>query len=193
METMMLPDLLSYEDFAAYGLTRYGLDRLIDSGEFERIAPGLFLRSGLADDTTAAWVAIATKNPDATLCLLTALCLHELTDEIPARSDIAIPRDKQTVTVRNAPVAWHRFDGDTFNIGRGEHDLPGGSRIGLYSAERTLIDLFRLRHSWGTDLAYGALRQWLRGRGNSPGALLTMAEQFPKARPSIQHALEVLL
>ena len=190
---MALPDLLSYEDLATYGLTRYGLDQLIGSGEFERIAPGLFLRSGLADDTTAAWVAIATKKPDATLCLLTALSLCELTDEIPARSDIAILRGTQPVTVHNAPIAWHRFDADTLNIGRGEYDLPGGSRIGLYSAERTLIDLFRLRHSWGTDLAYGALKQWLRRRGSSPGALLTMAEQFPKARPAIQQVLEVLL
>ncbi|MFV0435600.1 MAG: type IV toxin-antitoxin system AbiEi family antitoxin domain-containing protein [Leucobacter sp.] len=188
-----LPDLLSYEDLSTQGLTRYGLDRLIESGEFERIAPGLFLRSGLADDTTAAWIAVATKRPNATLCLLTALSLHELTDEIPARSDIAIPRGTQPVTVRHAPISWHRFDADTFSIGRTEHALPDGSTIGLYSAERTLVDLFRLRHAWGSDLALGALKQWLRGRGNSPGSLLTMAEGFPKSRPAIQYALEVLL
>ncbi|WP_053385376.1 type IV toxin-antitoxin system AbiEi family antitoxin domain-containing protein [Leucobacter celer] len=193
MDIATLPDLLSYNDLGPQGLTRYGLDRLIESGEFERIAPGLFLRSGLADDTTAAWIAIAAKRPDATLCLLTALSLHELTDEIPARSDIAIPRGTQPVTVHHAPIAWHRFDADTFSIGRTERALPDGSFIGLYSAERTLIDLFRLRHAWGSDLALGALKQWLRGCGNSPGSLLTMAEDFPKARPAIQQALEVLL
>lgn len=193
MDIATLPDLLSYHDLAAQGLTRYGLDRLIESGEFERIAPGLFLRSGLADDTTAAWIAIAAKRPDATLCLLTALSLHELTDEIPTRSDIAIPRGTQPVTVHHAPIAWHRFDADTFSIGRTEHTLPDGSSIGLYSAERTLIDLFRLRHAWGSDLALGALKQWLRKRGNSPSSLLAMAEGFPKARPTIQHALEILL
>ncbi|WP_454119125.1 type IV toxin-antitoxin system AbiEi family antitoxin domain-containing protein [Microbacterium lacticum] len=193
MDIATLPDLLSYNDLAAQGLTRHGLDRLIEAGEFERIAPGLFLRSGLTDDTTAAWIAIAAKKPDATLCLLTALSLHELTDEIPARSDIAIPRGTQPVTVHHAPIAWHRFDADTFNIGRTEHALPDGSFIGLYSAERTLVDLFRLRHAWGSDLALGALKQWLRGRGNSPGSLLRMVEDFPRARPAIQHALEVLL
>ena len=73
MDIATLPDLLSYDELAAQGLTRYGLDRLIESGEFERIAPGLFLRSGLTDDTTAAWTAIAAKQTDATLCLLTAL------------------------------------------------------------------------------------------------------------------------
>lgn len=73
------------------------------------------------------------------------------------------------------------------------HSAPDGSSIGLYSAERTLIDLFRLRHVWGSDLALGALKQWLRKRGNSPGSLLTMADDFPKARPAIQQTLEVLL
>jgi len=170
MDTATLPDLLRYDDLDAQGLTRHGLDRLIAAGEFERIAPGLFVRTGLADDTTAAWMAIAAKQPAATLCLLTALSLHELTDEIPARSDIAIPRGSQPVTVHHAPIAWHRFDADTFGIGR-----------------------FRLRHAWGSDLALGALKRWLRGHGNSPGALLTLAERFPKARPAIQQALEVLL
>ncbi|WP_454138246.1 type IV toxin-antitoxin system AbiEi family antitoxin domain-containing protein [Microbacterium paulum] len=193
MDTATLPDLLRYDDLDAQGLTRHGLDRLIAAGEFERIAPGLFVRTGLADDTTAAWMAIAAKQPAATLCLLTALSLHELTDEIPARSDIAIPRGSQPVTVHHAPIAWHRFDADTFGIGRIEQELPGGLSIGLYSAERTLIDLFRLRHAWGSDLALGALKRWLRGHGNSPGALLTLAERFPKARPAIQQALEVLL
>lgn len=193
MDIATLPDRLNYGDLSSQGLTRHGLDQLIESGEFERIAPGLFLRSGLADDTTAAWIAIAAKKPAATLCLLTALSLHELTDEIPARSDIAIPRGTQPVTVHHAPISWHRFDADTFCIGRTEHALPDGSSIGLYSAERTLIDLFRLRHAWGSDLALGALKRWLHGRGSSSGSLLAMAEEFPKARPSIHHALEVLL
>lgn len=193
MDATALPDLLGYHDLAEQGLTRHGLDRLIESGEFERIAPGQFLRSGLADDTTAAWIAIAAKKPDATLCLLTALSLHDLTDEIPTRSDMAIPRGTQPVVVYHAPIAWHRFDADTFGIGRDEHLLPDGSSIGLYSAERSLIDLFRLRHDWGSDLALSALKRWLRGRGNSPGVLLTMAQSFPKARPAIQQTLEVLL
>jgi hypothetical protein len=65
--------------------------------------------------------------------------------------------------------------------------------IGLYSPERTIIDLFRLRHDWGSDLAIGALKRWLRGRGNSPAMLSAMAESFPKARPALQNALEILL
>lgn len=193
MTRTTLPDLLRYDDLAAQQLTRYGLDRLVEAGEFERIAPGLFMRAGLADDTTAAWMAVAAKKADATLCLLTALSLHDLTDEIPTRSDIAIPRGSAPMTVLHAPIAWHRFDADTFGIGRTEHPLSGGLSIGLYSAERTLIDMFRLRHAWGSDLAIEALKRWLRRKGNSPSMLLELAERFPLARRAIQATLAVLL
>lgn len=193
MRTTTLPDLLSYGDLPTHGITRNDLNRLIDSGEFERIAPGLFLRAGLSDDTTAAWIAIATKRSEATICLLTAASIHDLTDEIPAGTSIAIPRGKQPVTVYNSPVIWHRFDVNTFSIGRTWHSLPDGSSIGLYSAERTLIDLFRLRHILGTDLALDALKRWLRQDGNSPSSLLATARAFPKAYPAIHHSLEVLL
>lgn len=192
-DTTMLPDLLRYRDLGELGLTRYRFDRMLHDGEYERIAPGTFLRAGATDDTTAAWMAIAAKKPEATICLLSAAALHDLTDEIPRGSDIAIPRGSQPAMIRFAPITWHRFAPDTFGIGRTEHPLLGGLAIGLYSPERTIIDLFRLRHEWGSDLAIGSLKRWLRGHGNSPGELLVLAQDFPTARPGIQSALEVLL
>lgn len=193
MDAALLPDLLGYKDLADAGLTRRQFERLIETEEYERIAPGQFLRSGATDDTTAAWMAIVTKRPQATLCLLTALSIHDLTDEIPTRSNIAIPRSTKPLTAWSAPISWHHFDAATFDIGRTEHALPGGGAIGLYSAERTIIDLFRLSHEWGSDLAIDALKRWLRAKGNSPSQLLAMAKRIPKGRPALQNALEILL
>src|SRR6218665_4187927 len=51
MDATTLPDLLGYDGLASLDLTRHGLDRLIESGGFGRIAPGLFLRGGLPGDT----------------------------------------------------------------------------------------------------------------------------------------------
>ncbi len=188
-----MPDLLRYRDLPSLGLTRHRFEQMLAAGEYERIAPGTFLRVGGVDDTTAAWMAIATKKPEATICLLSAAALHELTDEIPRATDVAIPRGSQPATIRFAPMIWHRFARETFDIGRTSHPLPAGLSIGLYSPERTVIDLFRLRHDWGSDLALGALKRWLRGRGNSPGELLAIAQDFPTARPALQAALEVLV
>lgn len=189
----MLPDLLRYQDLQAVELTRHGLDRLVDAGGYKRISPGLFLRAGVADDTTAGWMAASAKRTRATICLLSALAMHDLTDDIPAHTDLAIPRGTQPVRIDHAPIAWHRFDLDTFDLGRDGHALPGGLSIGLYSPERTIVDLFRLRHAWGSDLATGALKSWLRERGTSPSVLLDMASHFPHAQPAIRAALEILL
>lgn len=57
---------------------------------------------------------------------------------------------------------------------------------------RTIIDTFRLRGRLGEDLAYDALRRWLR-RGAQPVELLGMARSFPRALPAIRHALNVLV
>lgn len=193
MDAAPLPDMLGYRDLAGVGLTRRQFERLIAAEEYERIAPGQFLRTGATDDTTAAWMAIAAKRPQATLCLLTALSIHDLTDEIPPRSNVAIPRGAKPLTTWTAPISWHHFDTATFDIGRTEHALADGRTIGLYSAERTIIDLFRLRYDWGSDLAIDALKRWLRVRGSSPSQLLAMTKNFPKAKPALQNTLEILL
>lgn len=193
MDTKALPNLLGYQSLSGAGLTRRQLDRLIAQGEYERIAPGQFLRTGAADDTTAAWMAIAMKRPQATLCLLSALSIHDLTDEIPTHTDIAVPRGTKPITTWTARVAWHQFDPATFDIGRIGYPLADRPSIGLYSAERTIIDLFRLRHEWGSDFAIGALKRWLGSRGSSPSRILEVARTFPKARTALQNALEILL
>lgn len=187
------PALLRYRDMPSRGATRHRLDRLVEAGEYERVAPGVFLRTGSVDDVTAAWMAIAVKKPDSTLCLLSALALHDLTDEIPRSSHIAIPRGTHPMKVNHAPVTWHRFAADSFAIGRGTYPLPGGLCIGLYSAERTIIDVFRLRHEWGHDLAIAALRRWLRTRTNSPATLLAMTDAFPETKSALRDTLEILL
>jgi len=185
--------VLRYSDLEASGLTRYALEQAVRAGSYERVAPGLFRRTGTADDTVAAWAAIAAKRPQATLCLVSAASLHDLTDEIPRRSHIAIPRGTHHVAVKYAPITWHRFGVATFDLGRTEHDLLGGGSIGLYSPERTVIDFFRTRHQQGTDAATAVLKRWLSVHGHTPAVLLEMAKHFPDAYPSLLSTLEVLL
>jgi len=68
-----------------------------------------------------------------------------------------------------------------------------GASIGIYNAEQSSIDAFRLRHREGPELAYEALRRWLRRRDSSPAEIMRMARHLPKAEPALRRALEVLL
>lgn len=172
------------------GLSDPVLYRLLKEGAIERIGHGLYLQAG-ADSLDLDLAEIAAASPLATLCLTSALARHDLTDHIPARIDAALPRSKRLPAV-SAPVKWHRFSDATFHIGRENLDL-GGIAIGLYTAERSIIDAYRLRHQEGAELGREALKRWLKLRGSQPSSLLAMAKSFPKAAPQLRADLELLL
>lgn len=183
-----LPDTFRYSE-ALERMSERQLRRLIDGGQITALSRGLYRKSDwLGDDDL---IEIASKSPHATICLRSALARHDLIDDIPSEIDIAIPRGSWT-PVTTAPVRWRHFDPDTFRIGRGLLDIGGRRTIGLYSAERSIVDAFRLRHLDGADMANEALKRWLR-RGGQPSELLTMARSFPRTQTAFRQALEILL
>jgi predicted transcriptional regulator of viral defense system len=187
-----LPPIFSYSQARDAGLSHRRIYWLRDHGLIEPLAHGSYRRADNPLEGDPDLYEIATRAADGTICLTSALARHQLTDAIPNRIDIAIPRGHRRPTT-GAPVSWHAFSPDTFTIGRDTLQLPGGASIGIYNAERSIIDAFRLRHREGPELAYEALRRWLRRRESSPAELTKMARHFPKAEPALRHALEVLL
>ena len=186
-----LPSTFTYREGLAVGLSEHHVRRLVAEGRLERQGRGIYHQSDALDlDEDLCLIAAAA--PEATLCLLTALARHGLTDRIPSRFDVALPRSRRPPKL-HAPVLWHRFADDTFSLGRQMVGLDGGRRIGLYSAERTLVDVFRIRHLEGVDLAHASLKRWLRVHDSRPAELLAMARRFPRTEPVIRQALELLL
>lgn len=172
------------------GLSRSALYRAAREGLLERIARGIYLPA----DASAAdrdWIEAATRRPEATICLASALAHHELTDTIPPALDVAIPRGSRTPASTGA-IAWHQFDRATFEIGREEIPIPGTDQsIGIYSPERSIADAFRLRGDVGYELAREALKEWLR-RGGKPARLMEIASRLPRAKSPALQALEAL-
>ncbi len=183
-----LPDTFRYSE-ALDHISERQLRCLIGDGSIIAFARGLYRKSNWLGDEDL--IEIAARASQATLCLRSALARHELIDDIPAEVDIAIPRGSWAPET-TAPVRWRRFDLDTFDLGRGLLDIDGGRSIGLYSAERSLIDAFRMRHIEGADLANEALKRWLR-QGGQPSELLVLARSFPRANPALRKTLEILL
>jgi hypothetical protein len=186
-----LPATFSYTEARAGGLSDRRLYALRDAGVIEQLGRGLFRRADSAGEADPDLLEIAHRAPRATLCLTTALARHGLSDTIPARIDVALPRGQRRPRTQ-APVMWHAFAPDTFDIGRDEVTLTAQTTVGIYSPERCIIDAFRLRHLEGPEVAVEALRRWLRRRGAQPATLLRMARAFPKAEPPLHAALEIL-
>jgi predicted transcriptional regulator of viral defense system len=156
----------------------------------DRLGHGLY-RKADAPPADLDRIEIALRAPEATVCLTSALSLHDLTDTIPSEIDVALPRSRRPPRV-GASVRWHRFHEATFLIGRATMEVDEGLLLGVYSAERSVIDAFRLRHQEGEEVAVEALRRWLARPRATPADLLAMARHFPKAEPSLLQAVRIL-
>lgn len=182
--------VLTLESARAAGLRKDEVYRMARDGELERIGWGVYIRPGELDPAVASLAGATAVKPAATMCLTSALVHHGLSDEIPLATDIALPRGVRS-PAGFEHVAWHAFHPETFDVGRiAMSDHPD---LKVYSAERTIVDAFRLAHIEGIDLAHEALRRWVRRPSSSPAELLRTAALFPRTVPAIRQALQVLL
>ncbi|HVA58967.1 MAG TPA: type IV toxin-antitoxin system AbiEi family antitoxin domain-containing protein [Mycobacteriales bacterium] len=198
MRTAGVPDLRDQlGDTFTYGEAKQAsvgdrrLYALRDSGEIISLGGGVY-RWADAPPADSDLIEIAERVPHATLCLETALARHGLIDAIPAAIDIAIPRGSTRPSLK-APSRIHQFDPRTIDLGRDELEVGARRPLGLYSAERCLVDVVRLRHLEGSDVAWEALRRWLGRSGRSPAQMIELARNFPRAEPALRRAFEVLL
>jgi hypothetical protein len=121
---------------------------------------------------------------------VSALAVHDLTDEIPAAVQLAIPRSRRPPQIDHPPTEVFRFAAATFELGLSSVEAAPGEPVRIYNAERTVVDLMRLRHRLGEPLALGALRRYLRRTGTRPGELLILARALDVYGP-VRTALDI--
>ena len=187
----LLGDTFTYGEARQAGLGDSRIYRLRDRGDIIALGGGVYRWSD-APPANYDLIEIAERAPLATICLEAALARHHLIDSIPAAIDIAIPRGSNRPKLR-APIRLHQFDHRTFQLGRETITVGGRTEIGIFSAERSLLDAIRLRHREGSDIAFEALRNWLDLPGRNPAQLVDIAQQLPHTEAPLRRALEVLL
>ena len=186
-----LPAAFTYTQARAAGISAERLYAYRDQGLIDQVARGLY-RWADAPEIDQDLLEVAHRAPRGTLCLVTALARHGLTDIIPAKLDVALPRGSRVPALREM-FDVHLFARETFDLGRSEFTVDNTLSVGIYSPERTLVDVIRLRHREGSDVAWEALRRWLKRKGSKPAALLSMAKHFHGAERAIRDALEIVL
>ena len=187
----ILGDTFTYRDVKDFEIRERQLYLLRASGEVVNLGRGVY-RWADAPSVNDDLVEIAARAEFGTICLETALARHGLIDSAPAAMDIAIPRGGTRPLLRT-PIRLHQFAVRTFDIGRDFVDVSDRESLGLYSAERSIVDVVRMRHRQGSGIAWEALRRWLALPGRSPAQLIEIASQLPNAEPPLRRALEVLL
>ncbi len=77
-------------------------------------------------------------------------------------------------------------------MGRELVSLDSGDLIPMYSAERTIVDMFRLRRMLGEDLALQALKNYLNSHGARPGTILEYSRRL-RCEQIVASSLRVLV
>lgn len=188
----ILAPVFTLSNARSLGIRKDEVYRRLAAGEIERGGVGVYYRPDEVDPALVSWGTATVRQSWATLCLTGALVYHGLSDAIPVSTDIALPR-RTRLPAGFDHVTWHLFDAATFEIGRLRAETSLKMPLYVFSAERTIVDCFRLIHREGGDVAHSALKYWLGQRGNSAGKLLDVAASFPRTVASIRQALEILL
>jgi predicted transcriptional regulator of viral defense system len=176
-------------DAVAAGVTWRDLYALRDDGQIIELSRGLFQ---LADQSLEQldFVAVCGRVPEGMICLDSALTYWDLTDEIPRKVHVAVPTAAHRPTIDYPPTQVHVFAAGTFELGRQEVVGQAGERFWISDRERTVVDVFRLRHRVGEDLAYAGLRRYLQSRPQL--ARLAKIAQTLRAWGPLSDALQVL-
>lgn len=174
------------------GLWRRDLYSLRDAGVVNEISRGVFRKADAPETAHLDLLAVAHRAPLAVVCLISALAVHELTDEIPAVVQVAVPRGTHRSRIVYPPTEVSEFDARTFDLGLQEREVAPGERVRIYGAARSVADVMRMRRRIGDPVALRALRLLVERRAGDPAELLSYARALDVEGP-VRQAVEAVL
>jgi predicted transcriptional regulator of viral defense system len=166
--------MLRTSDAIALGVHPRTLYFLRDSDRLVSVSRGLYRLADLPELSEPDLVSVASRVPQAVICLISALSFHGITTEIPHEVYVALPRQVKRPRLDHPPLRVFWFSGAALTTGIEAHDLDGIS-IKVYGPEKTVADCFKFRHKIGLDVAIEALRLCRERKGSTPRKLLHYA------------------
>jgi predicted transcriptional regulator of viral defense system len=164
-------------DLDAARIPRAYLARLVDRGQLEQAARGLYRLPDANVTELHSLAQVAARVPHAIVCLLSALQVHRLTTELPHAVWIMIDTRARTPKLDTPAIEVVRAHGPAREYGVETRQVEGVS-VQITSPAKTVADCFRYRRHVGLDVALAALRDYLsdRRRGRSVDALIEAAK-----------------
>lgn len=179
-------------DAVEAGVSRTTLHRLRKRGALEAAGRGVLRLPGAGMGMLSDLAVVSALVPDGTVCLNSALAYWDLTDEIPDRVHVAVPRHNWRPVIAWPATKVHEFDARTFQLDRQEAHTDVDEPFWIYSAERSVVDTMRLARWVGQDVGFQALRRYMNRRGANPAHVAELARELGGAS-RVRSALEALL
>jgi predicted transcriptional regulator of viral defense system len=148
-------------DLDKLGVPRAYLRRLTERGLLERSARGLYNAADAPVTELHSLVEVVARIPRATICLLSALQVHEMTAEVPHAVWVLIETHAYApaLTSPTLKVVRAGFVALTYGV---ETRVVEGLSMRLTTPAKTVADCFRYRRHVGLEVALAALRDYLK-------------------------------
>lgn len=155
--------LIRPRDLGELGLPSVALTRLVRQGLLTRVGRGLYARPDRSVSEHGTLAEVARKHPQAIVCLLSALRVHDLTTQSPFEVWLAIPNKARAPKIDYPPLRIVRFSGTALTDGIEEHEIDGVT-VRVTNVARTVADCFKFRNKIGLDVAMEALQEAWRAK-----------------------------
>jgi predicted transcriptional regulator of viral defense system len=136
---------------------------MVADGLIERVSPGIYRLADVEATEMETIAMVASAVPQAIVCLLSALRIHEIGIQSPHQVWLAIDRKARKPRRLPAKTNIVRFSGQMLTYGVVTRSLQGVD-VRLTNPARTVVDCFRYRNKIGLDVAMEALRDSVRSR-----------------------------
>ena len=178
-----LPPTFTTRQAGQAGLWRRELYRLRDDDLLYELSRGVYRKADAPASAHLDLLAVTLRAPRAVVCLVSALAVHDLTDEVPAIVQIAVPRGTHRPRIDYPPTEVSEFDVPTFDLGRDTFLAAPGEPVPIYAPARSVVDAMRLRGRVGEPLALHALRRYLTRGDARPAELINYARALDVEGP----------
>lgn len=181
LREMLKSGLVSASTIRGAGIPTGIVSNLMKRGEIVRVSRAIYASPKTDYSDTADYETLAMTVPQGVFCLVSALRLHNLTDENPHEMCMALRHGMHAPVVRQPPVHFIFRTESVFANGIETRHLHGVS-IRVYTLEQTLADCFQYRNKIGLDVAVSALREAFGSNSVDRGKLWEAARRCRVAR-----------
>ena len=167
-------------ELARRGVSATTIARSMATGEIVRVGRGLYQLTNAELDVHATLAEVSKLAPNGIICLVSALAFHDLTDQIPRRTWIAIGTSDWAPKISYPPIRTVRFCERYFSAAIETHKICGVD-VPIYSPAKSIADAFRNPKLVDRSVAIESLKSALADRIATPANLFEAAREFGAA------------
>ena len=168
-------NLVRASELVEAGIAPITISRAVDDGVVARVGRGLYQLPDSDFETETTLAEASKRVPKGTICLISALAHHGLTDQMPRSVWMAISAKGWAPKIEYPPLRIVRFRPPNLDYGVERHLIAGVS-VPVYSIPKSLADAFRNPKLLDRSVAIECMRNAITQSKANPSEIAGVAQ-----------------